>query len=58
MSSAEDNLRREVFALGYHLKWPPSEILALPVTERRAYLRLLVEQLEFERASPEEQVHA
>jgi hypothetical protein len=56
MSTAEDNLRREVFALGYHLKWQPSEILSLPVTERRAYLRLLVEQLEQERAVNEEQL--
>jgi hypothetical protein len=56
MSTAEENLRREVFSLGYHLKWSPSEILALPVTERRAYLRLLVEQLEAERQANEEQV--
>jgi len=56
MSAAEDNLRREVFALGYHLKWQPSEILSLPVTERRAYLQLLVQQLEQERAVGEEQL--
>jgi len=54
MMTAEESLRREVFALGYHLKWQPSEILALPVTERRAYLRLLVEQLELERQATEE----
>ena len=55
MTTAEENLRREVFALGYHLKWSPSEVLALPVTERRAYLDLLVEQLEIERQRLEEQ---
>ena len=42
--------------LAYHLKWPPSEVLALPVTERRAYLRLLVDQLENERRAAEERV--
>jgi hypothetical protein len=52
--TAEENLRREVFALAYHLKWAPGEILALPVTERRAYLRLLVEQLEHEEKSVKE----
>jgi len=55
MRGGDDNLRREVFALGYHLKWQPSEILALPVTDRRAYLKLLVEQLELERRQAEEQ---
>jgi hypothetical protein len=49
-----DSLRREVFALAYHLHWPPSEILGLPITERRAYLQLLVEQLELERRTAEE----
>jgi heme exporter protein D len=49
-------LRSEVFALAYHLKWSPSEILALPVTERRAYLRLLADQLERERRAAEERV--
>jgi hypothetical protein len=48
-----DSLRREVFALAYHLKWSPSEVLALPITERRAYLELLAEQLEAERAAAE-----
>jgi hypothetical protein len=46
-----DALRREVFALAYHLKWSPAEILALPITERRAFLELLAEQLEAERAA-------
>lgn len=47
--TAEETLRREIFALAYHLKWQPSEIMSLPVPERRAYLRLLVEQLDRER---------
>ncbi len=47
-SGADDGLRREVFALAYHLKWSVADILALPVDERRAYLELLVAQLERE----------
>lgn len=47
--SPADALRREVFVLAYHLKWSPSEILALPIDERRAYLALLAERLEAER---------
>jgi hypothetical protein len=47
--TAADALRREVFALAYHLKWSPAEILGLPTGERRAYLALLAEQLEAER---------
>lgn len=47
MSDA-DALRREVFTLAYHLHWSPDAILAQPVGERRAYLRLLQEQLERE----------
>jgi hypothetical protein len=46
--SEHDGLRREIFALAYHLKWSPGEILALPVDERRAYLELLAAQLERE----------
>jgi hypothetical protein len=51
-----ETLRSEVFALAYHLKWSASEILALPVPERRAYLRLLGDQLERERRAAEERV--
>jgi hypothetical protein len=51
--TGSDGLRREVFALAYHLKWSAAEILALPVVERRAYLELLVEQLEREQAAQE-----
>jgi hypothetical protein len=49
--SAADDLRREVFALAYHLKWSAGDVLALPVTERHAYLELLAEQLERERGA-------
>jgi hypothetical protein len=48
-----DSLRREVFALAYHLKWSAADILRLPVDERRAYLELLAEQLEREQAARE-----
>jgi hypothetical protein len=47
-AAPEDALRREVFALAYHLKWSVAEILALPIDERRAYLELLAGQLERE----------
>ena len=44
----EDRLRREVFALAYHLHWGSEEILGLPTSERWDYLRLLNEQMESE----------
>jgi hypothetical protein len=47
--SDEDSLRREVFLLAYHLHWSPDAVLDLPASERRAYLRLLQDQLESER---------
>lgn len=37
--------------MGYHLHWPPSEILSLPTGDRLAYVRLLNEQLEREQSS-------
>jgi hypothetical protein len=46
--TGQDGLRREVFALAYHLNWPPGEILGLAADERRAYLELLAEQLQRE----------
>ncbi|QQM44582.1 hypothetical protein [Streptomyces liliifuscus] len=46
--SDEDSLRREVFLLAYHLHWSPDAVLDLPAPERRAYLRLLQDQLESE----------
>jgi Family of unknown function (DUF6760) len=56
--SAADELRREVFALAYHLKWSPADVLALPVVERRAYLELLAEQLEREREAAQDAMRA
>jgi hypothetical protein len=51
-----DQLRQEVFALGYHLHWSWSEAMGLEVDERRAYLLLLSgvlaeQQAEMERAN-------
>ena len=43
-----DQLRKEVFALGYHLSWSHTEIMDLDVAERHEYLRLLSEQIERE----------
>jgi hypothetical protein len=37
-----------VFFLAYHLHWSPSESIDLPVGDRWAYVRLLVDQLERE----------
>jgi hypothetical protein len=52
--STPANLQREVFALAYHLKWSPSEILALALPDRHAYLQLLSEQLEAERRADDD----
>lgn len=46
--SAEDTLAQEVFFLAYHLHWSRTEILALPVPERRRYVELLEDQLKRE----------
>ena len=43
-----EQLRKEVFALGYHLSWSHTEIMDLDIAERREYLRLLSEQIERE----------
>lgn len=45
-----DQLRQEVFFLGYHLHWPWSELMDMESAERRAYVALLVEQIERENA--------
>jgi hypothetical protein len=37
-----------VFFLAYHLHWTPSEATDLPSADRRAYVNLLLEQLERE----------
>lgn len=52
--TGQDALRREVFALAYHLKWSPEAILALAAGERRAYLELLAEQLQREHDAAKE----
>jgi len=41
-----DRLRREVFYLAYHLHWPWSEIMALTVDERRAFVEMLADRIE------------
>lgn len=37
-----------MFYLAYHLHWPPSEILALDVAERRGYVRMLAARIDAE----------
>lgn len=49
-----DDLRREVFFLAYHLHWSHEELMDLDCAERRAFARLLVEQIERENARIEE----
>jgi hypothetical protein len=39
-----------VFFLAYHLHWPWSEIMNLDIGERRAFVQLLIEQIERENA--------
>jgi len=39
-------LRREVFYLAFHLHWPWSEIMALTVDERRAFVGMLADRIE------------
>lgn len=50
----DDALRSEIFFLGYHLHWPWSELMDLDCDERRAYVRLLTDQIERENARIEE----
>jgi hypothetical protein len=47
-------LRQEVFFLAYHLHWSHSEAVDLPVGDRWAYVRLLIDQLEREKSEIEE----
>jgi hypothetical protein len=42
-----------VFFLAYHLHWSWTELMELDSSERRAYVRLLVEQVERENAQIE-----
>lgn len=44
----EDDLRKEIFFLAYHLHWAWTEIMDLDTDERRAYVKLLIEQIERE----------
>jgi hypothetical protein len=43
-----------VFFLAYHLHWSWSELMDLESSERGAFVRLLVEQIERENAQIEE----
>lgn len=45
---SEEQLRKEVFFLGYHLHWAYAEIMDLDLDERREFIRLLAEQIEKE----------
>jgi len=45
-----DDLRKEIFFLAYHLHWSWDTLMELDIEERRAYCRLLVEQIERENA--------
>lgn len=45
-----DGLRRELFFLAYHLHWSWSELMMMPIDERRAFALLLREQIERENA--------
>jgi hypothetical protein len=49
-----DALRGEIFFLAYHLHWAWGELMDLDTDERRAYVRLLVEQIERENERLEE----
>ena len=46
-----DLLRQEIFYMGYHLHWTYTEVMALDITERHEYIRLLYETLEREHES-------
>lgn len=45
-----ERLRDEVFFLAYHLHWSWSELMGLESAERRAFVELLVSQIERENA--------
>ena len=53
----DDGLRQEVFFLAYHLHWAWGELMDLDTAERRAYVTLLVEQIERENQRIEEARH-
>jgi hypothetical protein len=52
-----EGLRQEVFFLAYHLHWPWNELMDLDCAERRAYVRMLIEQIERENAHLEQARH-
>ena len=45
-----EQLRSEVFFLGYHLHWSRSEVMDMESDERHAFVDLLVAQIERENA--------
>jgi hypothetical protein len=49
--SGDESLRREVFFLAYHLHWSHPDVMDMPTDERRAFVRLLADQLEGEQAA-------
>ena len=51
---SDDALRSEIFFLAYHLHWSWTELMEMDSLERRAYARLLVEQIERENARIDE----
>jgi len=50
---AQETLRKEVFFLAYHLHWSWTELMDLDTDERRAFVQLLIEQIERENAQIE-----
>ncbi|MGH2933879.1 MAG: DUF6760 family protein [Gaiellaceae bacterium] len=44
--TTEEELRREVFYLSYHLHWSHAEIIGLDIAERRAFTVLLSEEID------------
>jgi hypothetical protein len=48
-----DQLRQEVFALGYHLHWGYAEAMGLEIDERHMYVRLLADVLAEQKAEME-----
>jgi hypothetical protein len=47
---SQEQLRTEVFFLGYHLHWSWSELMDMESDERRVYVEMLVNQIERENA--------
>ena len=44
----QEELRKEIFFLAYHLHWSLDSLLDMDVEERQAFCRLLIEQIERE----------